>query len=115
MGLLEQGGIKLSAVVSDLFGVSGWAMLERIGQGVTDVEVLAGQARGVLRKKDAELKQALSGAVAAAAPAEVAGRSETCPTGLRDIDRLGWGRSPTCHFRAWTTSASGRQQRCKST
>jgi transposase len=60
-GLLEQGGIKLSAVVSDLFGVSGWAMLERIGQGVTDVEVLAGQARGVLRKKDAELKQALVG------------------------------------------------------
>jgi hypothetical protein len=41
-GLLEQGGIKLSAVVSDLFGVSGWAMLEHIAQGVTDVEVLAG-------------------------------------------------------------------------
>jgi transposase len=32
-GLLEQGGIKLSAVVSDLFGVSGWAMLEHIAQG----------------------------------------------------------------------------------
>jgi len=31
-GLLEQGGIKLSAVVSDLFGVSGWAMLEHIAQ-----------------------------------------------------------------------------------
>src|SRR5271170_3345590 len=60
-GLLEQGGIKLSAVVSDLFGVSGWAMLEHIGQGVTDVEVLAREARGVLRKKDAELKEALVG------------------------------------------------------
>jgi transposase len=60
-GLLEQGGIKLSAVVSDLFGVSGWAMLERIAQGVTDVEVLAGEARGALRKKDAELKEALAG------------------------------------------------------
>src|SRR5947209_9691163 len=52
-GLLEQGGIKLSAVVSDLFGVSGWAMLEQIAQGVSDVEVLADQARGVLRKKRA--------------------------------------------------------------
>jgi len=60
-GLLEQGGIKLSAVVSDLFGVSGWAMLEHIAQGVTDVEVLAGEARGVLRKKEAELKEALVG------------------------------------------------------
>jgi transposase len=60
-GLLEQGGIKLSAVVSDLFGVSGWAMLEQIAQGVTDVEVLAGEARGVLRKKERELKQALAG------------------------------------------------------
>jgi transposase len=60
-GLLEQGGIKLSAVVSDLFGVSGWAMLERIADGVTDVEVLAAEARGVLRHKDAELREALVG------------------------------------------------------
>jgi len=60
-GLLEQGGIKLSAVVSDLFGVSGWAMLEHIAQGVTDVEVLAGEARGVLRKKILQLKEALAG------------------------------------------------------
>jgi transposase len=60
-GLLEQGGIKLSAVVSDLFGVSGWAMLEHLAKGVTDVEVLAGEARGALRKKDTELKEALAG------------------------------------------------------
>jgi hypothetical protein len=60
-GLLEQGGIKLSAVVSDLFGVSGWAMLEHISQGITDIEVLAGKARGAQRKKDAELKEALAG------------------------------------------------------
>jgi transposase len=60
-GLLEQGGIKLSAVVSDLFGVSGWAMLELIAQGVTDVEVLAGEARGTLCKKRAQLKEALVG------------------------------------------------------
>jgi len=60
-GLLEQGGIKLTAVVSDALGVSGWAMLERIAKGETDVEVLAGEARGALRKKKAQLQEALAG------------------------------------------------------
>jgi len=60
-GLLEEGGIKLSAVVSDLFGVSGWTMLEDIAKGVTDAEAMAAKARGVLRRKDRELKEALAG------------------------------------------------------
>ncbi len=30
--------------------------------------------------------------------AEVAGRSQTCPTKLQTIDRPRWGRSATCHF-----------------
>jgi transposase len=60
-GLLEQGGIKLSAVVSDLFGVSGWAMLEGIVEGVTDVETLSAKARGTLRRKQAQLQEALAG------------------------------------------------------
>src|SRR5258707_3935046 len=60
-GLLEQGGIKLSAVVSDLFGVSGWAMLEHLAGGVTDVEVMAKEARGGVRKKNEQLKEALAG------------------------------------------------------
>ena len=60
-GILEQGGIKLSAVASDLFGVSGWAMLEKIADGKTDPEELLGEARGALRKKRAELKEALAG------------------------------------------------------
>jgi hypothetical protein len=60
-GLLEQGGIKLAAVVSDLLGVSGWAMLEHIAEGVTDVEVLTKEARGALRHKDRELREALAG------------------------------------------------------
>jgi len=29
-GLLEQGGIKLTAVATDPFGVSGWAMLKML-------------------------------------------------------------------------------------
>ncbi len=60
-GLLEQGGIKLTSVASDVFGVSGWAMLEKIAQGVTDVETLVGEARGVLRRKREQLKEALAG------------------------------------------------------
>lgn len=60
-GLLEQGGIKLTAVASDVFGVSGWAMLEQIAKGETDIEVLVKQARGTLRKKEAHLKEALAG------------------------------------------------------
>jgi transposase len=60
-GLLEQGGIKLAAVASDLFGVSGWAMLKQIAAGETDAAVLLKQARGSLRKKEAQLKEALAG------------------------------------------------------
>lgn len=60
-GLLEQGGIKLAAVVSDLFGASGWAMLEGIAAGETDVDKMLGEARGTLRGKKEELKQALAG------------------------------------------------------
>jgi transposase len=60
-GLLEEGGIKLAAVASDLFGVSGWAMLECIAKGNTDVEGLVAQARGALRKKEVQLRAALAG------------------------------------------------------
>ena len=60
-GLLEEGGIKLSAVASDLFAVSSWAMLERLARGETDPDVLVGEARGVLRKKGEQLREALAG------------------------------------------------------
>jgi hypothetical protein len=50
----------LAAVASDIFGVSGWAMLERIAQGETDAAALAMEARGALRKKN-ELEEALAG------------------------------------------------------
>ena len=60
-GSLEQGGIKLTAVASDVFGMSGWAMLERIAKGETDVEALGKETRGALRKKQMQLKEALAG------------------------------------------------------
>jgi len=60
-GLLEQGGIKLSAVASDVFGVSGWAILERIAAGESDVDELVKEARGVLNRKKYQLREALQG------------------------------------------------------
>jgi hypothetical protein len=51
----------LAAVASDIFGVTGWAMLEQIAQGETDAAALAMEARGALRKKMNELEEALAG------------------------------------------------------
>src|SRR3954469_16673083 len=47
--LLEDALIKLSVVVSDLFGVSGRAMLAALIAGERDPAVLADLARGTLR------------------------------------------------------------------
>src|SRR5215472_17221715 len=60
-GLLEEGGIKLAAVVSDLFGASGWAILERLAKGETDPTRLASLARESLRHKQEALQEALAG------------------------------------------------------
>ncbi len=59
--LLEDAGIKLSVFVSDLFGVSGRAMLSALVDGERDPEVLAGCARGRMRPKIPMLVQALTG------------------------------------------------------
>jgi len=59
--LLEDAGIKLSVFVSDLFGVSGRAMLAALVDGERDPEVLAGYARGRMRPKIPDLVQALTG------------------------------------------------------
>jgi transposase len=59
--LLESANIKLSAVVSDLVGASGRAMLEALANGSTDPVTLASLARGSLRGKHASLEEALRG------------------------------------------------------
>jgi transposase len=62
--LLEDAGIKLGCVASDVLGVSGRLMLEALVGGTTDPEVLADLARGALRKKLSVLREALQGRVA---------------------------------------------------
>jgi transposase len=61
--LLEDAQIKLSAVVSDLFGVSGRAMLAALIAGERDPRVLSELARGPMRGKISVLTEALTGHV----------------------------------------------------
>jgi transposase len=59
--LLEDAQIKLSVVASDLFGVSGRAMLAALVAGERDPKVLAQLARTRLRAKLGPLAEAFSG------------------------------------------------------
>ena len=49
---LEDAGIKLDCVASDILGVSGRAMLDALCEGTTDPEVLAELARGRTAPED---------------------------------------------------------------
>lgn len=53
--------IKLSSVASDIFGVSGRAMIEALIAGERDPGVLAEMAKGRMRPKRAALLEALTG------------------------------------------------------
>jgi hypothetical protein len=57
--ILEDTGIKLDCVASDLLGKSVRAMLDALVSGTTDPGVLADLARGVLRTKLPALREAL--------------------------------------------------------
>ena len=59
--ILEDTGIKLDCVATDILGASGRAMLDALVAGTTDPEVLAELAKGKLRAKIPALKDALVG------------------------------------------------------
>jgi transposase len=59
--LLEDAQVKLSSVITDIFGVSGREMLEALIAGQRDPQVLAAMARGSMRRKTADLEEALRG------------------------------------------------------
>ena len=59
--VLEDAGVKLASVASDVLGVSGRLMLKALVAGERDPEVLAEMAKGQMRKKIPELRQALRG------------------------------------------------------
>ena len=59
--ILEDTGIKLDCVASDILGASGRAMLDALVAGTTDPGVLAELAKGKLRAKLPALREALEG------------------------------------------------------
>ncbi len=59
--VLEDSLVKMSVVVTDIFGVSGRAMLNDLISGQRDPKVLAQHAHGRMRSKIGQLEQALAG------------------------------------------------------
>jgi transposase len=59
--LLEDAQIKLSSVISNIFGVSGREMLAALIAGQRNPRTLAQMARGSMRSKTAVLEEALTG------------------------------------------------------
>ena len=61
--VLESANIKLASVASDVFGVSGMAMLKALAAGGKTPAEIAALAKGLLRKKLAQLELALQGSM----------------------------------------------------
>ncbi|MHB8659798.1 MAG: IS110 family transposase, partial [Solirubrobacteraceae bacterium] len=59
--ILEDTGIKLDCVASDILGVSGRSMLDALVAGTTDPKLLAALAKGKMRPKIPALTEALAG------------------------------------------------------
>jgi transposase len=59
--VLEDAGLKLSSVATDVMGASGRAMFNALLHGTTDPAVLADLAKGKLRRKLPALREALQG------------------------------------------------------
>lgn len=61
--ILEDANVKLGSVASDILGESGRAMLQAIIEGQEDPVELARLARGRMRSKEPELREALYGRI----------------------------------------------------
>jgi|SRR5215469_170300 len=59
--VLEEANVKLGSVLSDVFGVSGQLMLEKLLDGEPDVGAIAELAQRKARQKIPEIRQALEG------------------------------------------------------
>jgi transposase len=80
--VLEDGGIKIDSVASTLTTVSARDMIEALIGGERDPAVLAGLARGVMRRKIPELEMACDGRFTAA-------HGQMCRLHLDAYDHLG--------------------------
>lgn len=59
--VLEDANIKISSVATDTFGVSGSEIIDELMKGELRIEEISDLARGRLRKKREEIKEALVG------------------------------------------------------
>ena len=74
---LEDANVKLASVASDIFGVSGRAMLKEMIRGNSDAEKLSELAVGKLRKKTEEIKKAFNSRMTGHHAFIVVGRNES--------------------------------------
>jgi transposase len=79
--LLEDAGIKLDCIVSDITGLSSRHMLSALIEGERDPKVLAGFAQGRMRPKIPDLQRALVGYF-------TDHHAQLCPKMLNHIDSL---------------------------
>ncbi len=86
--LLEGVNIKLSGVASDVFGVSGMAILGALAVGTTNAAEMAGLARGRMRSKHAALEAALNGRMREHQCFLLGMQLRTLETISRDLDAL---------------------------
>ncbi len=70
---LEPANVKLGSVVSDIMGATGRAILRAMIEGEEDPRVLAGLARGSLRRKRGELAEAVPGLIRGPSPVSAPG------------------------------------------
>jgi Transposase len=82
---LEDTGIKLDCVATDILGVSGRAMLDALVSGTTDPEVLAELAKGKLRAKIPTLREALQGRFEAHHALIIGARAQFGPDRVREL------------------------------
>jgi transposase len=94
--VLEDAGLKLTSVLTDVMGASGRAMLRALVEGTTDPVVLAELARGRLREKLPVLRRALQGQFRSPHAflieqifAKIDFLDETLERLMAEIDRLG--------------------------
>ena len=83
--VLEDTGIKLDCVATDILGVSGRAMLDALVAGTTDPEVLAELAQGQAAREDPGAQGGARGPLRPAARA--AGSARSSPTSTSSTSR----------------------------
>jgi transposase len=91
--LLESAAIKISSVVTDLHGVTGRDIMDRLIAGERNPKVLAQLARAAARRKISQLEEALEGAEFftaehAALLAKVLARTGRLSAGIDDLPEV---------------------------